>query len=134
MAGMSWLVRQTKAVSMNDAQKKSYDLTTDAAKQLLTLASAMLTLSATFVRDVHPGPASLGLIIAAYVALFTSIVFGLRELFLIVASIGPVDSTDDAAVPLISAIPGLNRAATAQFLFFGAGVALLAAFGFLQVI
>ena len=52
---------------MNDAQKKAYDLTTDAAKQLLTLASAMLTLGAAFVRDVHPGPTSLGLIIAAYI-------------------------------------------------------------------
>jgi len=119
---------------MNEAQKKSYDLTADACKQLLTLASAMLVLGATFVRDSHPPPIPLGLIIGAYISLFASICFGLRELFLIVASIGPVESPKDAAVPLITSIPGLNLAATAQFCFFGAAVALLAGFGLLEVL
>lgn len=119
---------------MNDAQKKAYEVTTDAAKQLLTLASAMLTLGATFVRDVHPHSVQLGMMIGAYVALLTSVLFGLRELFLIVASIGPVESPKDSAVPLITSIPGLNQAATAQYMFFGAGVALLAAFGFFQLL
>jgi hypothetical protein len=120
---------------VTEPQKKSYDLATELAKQVLTLASAVLVFAATSLRDaVGTSNVGRGLILGSYVALFTSIAFGFRVLTILTVVLADVKGNDDDAIPVVTKIPALIGCASWQKRFFGAGVALLGLFGFLRLL
>jgi hypothetical protein len=118
---------------MNDAQTKSYDLATETAKQLIGLAAGMLTFGAAFMTDLRPTHEWRGVIVGSYVALFVSIAFGTRLLYVVTLVCAEIKTANDDDVPVVTRIPGVRTSARAQYVFFATASALLAAFGFSQL-
>jgi hypothetical protein len=79
---------------MNDAQKKSYEMAAEVSKQLITLASAMVTFAVAFSKGFHSVGSMSGFIAGAYVALFVSILLGVRVLYVLTSSLGGIQSDD----------------------------------------
>lgn len=117
---------------MNEPQKKAYDVAIDVTKQLLTLASGTLIFSATLIRDQGDASGRV-LIIGSYLALFISILSGVRILYVITAVLSSISSTNDDAVPKVVAVPGVRRAAFWQHCLFAVGLVLLGVFGVAQL-
>jgi hypothetical protein len=115
---------------MIDPQKMSYGFATDVSKQLITLASAMLTFGAAFAHNIQPRGLWSGLIVASYIALFASIIFGIRALFVITRVLAEVQSDEASATPIVTRIPGVKRSLALQWSFFATAAVFLGVFGF----
>jgi hypothetical protein len=116
---------------MNEAKKKTYDYAIEACKQQMTLAAAILTLTATLVKDIFktPTPIAIGLMAAVWISLLVSLLFGIRLLLQITSCLGDVNVDDDEAVRCLPRVPGVKISVRVQYGFFFVGLVLLVAFG-----
>lgn len=116
---------------MIEAKRKTYDYAVDTCKQEIALASAMLTLTATLIKDIFKNlqPPAIGLMSGVWLSLFVSILFGARLLRQITSCLGDVAVDDDEAVRPLGSVPGVRTSMRAQNHFFLLAVGLLVAFG-----
>jgi hypothetical protein len=118
-----------------EAKKKTYDYAVETCKHEITLASAVLTLTATLIKDVfkHPSWPAIGFMSGAWLSLFVSIVFGTRLLRQITSCLGDIEVDDNAAVRRLATVPGVLVSMRAQNRFFLGALALLIAFGLANI-
>jgi hypothetical protein len=117
---------------VNDPQKKAYDLATEVTKQLLTLSSGTLVFAATLLRDQAAHGMIRVAIVACYIALFISILSGIKVLYVITVMLASIKSNDDNEVPKITCNPAIRKAALIQQASFMTGLVLLSIFGLSQ--
>jgi hypothetical protein len=103
-------------------------------KQLIILASAMITFATTFTKALQSTGLGSLLIVLTYLTLFISILLGVRVLFILTNALGGVESDEPIAVPTLIMIPTVRIALPAQYCFFAAGLAFLALFGVWQAL
>ena len=102
--------------------KKAFDFSADLTKQMITLATGIITLTITFNKDfmTHPGNGPKGYAYIAWYFFLTSIAFGVLTL---AALTGNLDAKDKTAAPTIYA-PNIVVLSIVQFLTFGIGMFL----------
>lgn len=122
-------------IKFNTRKQKSFDYTSEAAKQLITVATAITVFSVTFNKEVAGGqPGSMAetnkwLLVTAWVYFFISILGGLLTIYLLV---GQLDSGEDDTT--LSSNPSIwnkpiNFAMIFQQLSFVCGLFFTAIFG-----
>jgi len=116
---------------MNPRVEKAFDFAQETTKQLITLATAVIALTITFLTDVAKD-ASAGTALwlqAAWVFYLVSIAFGIFTLMALTGTLGDLDADGP---PSINARNILMLAKGQVFCFFAA-VALTLVFGFKAV-
>jgi hypothetical protein len=107
---------------MSDWKDKAFTFAQDTIKQLMTLATAVLTLTLTFHKEFLPAGSTVakGWLVAAWIAELLSIVAGVWALLAMTGSLG--DATDQAPAD----VWGSNVAIPAgiAILLFAGGLAL----------
>ena len=115
---------------MNEQQKKAFDFAQDTSKQLITLATAILSLTITFAKDfvgsVHGCPRLLAIL--SWALFLVSIGFGLLTLMALTGSLERADS--ESTTPSIRA-KNVTAPAIAQVLSFFLALLLTVWFGVL---
>jgi hypothetical protein len=101
--------------------KKAFDFSADLTKQLITLATGIITITITFSHDFvkNPAAAPKGLAYTAWYFFLASIFFGILTLS---ALTGDLDAKDKTAEPTIFK-PNIIIFSVPQFLTFFAGLA-----------
>lgn len=116
---------------MDDQLKAAFASATDAVKGTLSLSTALLALSVTFMKDLnkHPTSAAVWTLEFSWIMLFVSAVLGVATLMAITGSLARTATlTGEALYSRNIRLP-----MTAHFLCFLTGVASTAAFGMLSV-
>lgn len=117
---------------MSDRDKKAYELAADVVKQILGLATAIVAVTATLLKDVisvHV-PLSWTVIVGAWTLLIISIGFGIRTLQWLATNMwGP----DDVRLPQLNDA-NLVRAARIHVATFVVALILLAIFGMIELL
>lgn len=74
-----------------DAKEKSFEFASDLTKQLITLSTAIITLTVTFSKDVFPAEAECyrGWMVAAWILYLFSIIFGIWTLMALTGTLEP---------------------------------------------
>ena len=62
------------------------------------------------------------LIVICYVALFISVLAGIRVLYILTIKLSEIRNTDDDAVPVVTAVPSIRKAAFMQHSAFSLGI------------
>jgi len=116
---------------MNPRVEKAFDFALDATKQLITLATAVIALTITFLTDVaKDAPAGTAVWLQiAWILYLVSIAFGI---FTVAALTGALANLDAEEPPSINA-GNIRFLAGAQVLSFFVGIALTMVFGFKAV-
>lgn len=111
----------------DELKKKAFDFASDTTKQLITIATALIALSITFL-DSLGGSGSKVILLLCWIALFLSVLFGVATLMALTGTLEKCTEKDD---PIPLSIYGLNvkRPSFLQILFFLLGLFLLAVFG-----
>jgi hypothetical protein len=113
---------------MDDQTKAAFASAADSSKQLITLATAMLTLEVTFSKNIleTPGPLAQFLIAISWVCLLLSVLAGVLTLLALTGSLGST-----TAPPTAGGINSSNitRPAMFQVVLFLAGLLLTVVFG-----
>ena len=121
-------------MAMDDQAQKAFDFAAELAKQLITLATGVIALSATFLTDImgYKGtgsggtPPGFGVLIAGWGLLFLSVVGGVAVLMALTGELEPLQA--GSRKPSTRG-PNVVRPAIFQIVTFLAGLALLIAFG-----
>lgn len=108
---------------MEENIKKAFDFAADLIKQLITLSTAIIALTVTFAKDIFPesGDCFLDWLVAAWIAYFLSIFFGVWALMALTGTLDPLNANNRG----LSIQGGNCRLPTGlQILAFLAGLAL----------
>jgi hypothetical protein len=110
-------------MTVESAREKSFEFAQDTTKQLITLATAIVALTITFVRDLAQAAPNWSLYVLAigWLAYFVSILFGVFTLMTLTGAVHHVQATIDE--------DSLRKMAVGQVLAFIAGTALAIVFG-----
>lgn len=108
---------------MDEYKKKSFDLAAEATKQLITLSTAVLALTATLV-DKHLLEASKALVVFSWLVFLASLIFGIATLL---ALTGTLASADKPGQPPSVMAPNIRVLAVLQIGFFLLGMSLIIA-------
>ena len=77
---------------LNDVQMKAFEVAVDTSKQLVTLSTAILTVTVAFTKDIvgieNLGTRGHGALVAAWVAFTASVLFGAWFLYATVGTLG----------------------------------------------
>jgi hypothetical protein len=98
---------------LDDRVKESFAFARDTTKQLLTLSTAILTLTVTFQADIvaDQSAATIDLLTAAWIAYLVSIVFGLATLMMLTGTLAA--TADDASINTLQIrVPAILQAIT----------------------
>lgn len=113
---------------MDESLKKAFDFAADLAKQLITLATGIVTITITFSKDFlsqPPTPVEKTLAMFAWFAFLFSIVCGILTLM---ALTGTLDQRPGTACPISIQGSNVRIPARLQILSFLAGLILTIAF------
>jgi hypothetical protein len=107
-----------------DREEKAFDFAQDIVKQIVTLSTAIITLTVTFLKDVLPKGTDTGLLELAWFGYLVSIFFGLITLMAMTGRL--TDSTGDINGGMIRLLAvmqiGIFFVALGLTLFFGTEV------------
>lgn len=95
--------KTTNEASFSDRLKKAFDFASDSSKQLITLATGIVTLTITFAKDIFTGaPTSLKyLLAAAWLLYLVSILGGLATLLALTGTLEPITEEEKKKEPSI---------------------------------
>ena len=112
---------------MDEQTKAAFASAADSSKQLITLATAMLTLEVTFSKNIleTPGPLAQFLIAISWVCLLLSVLAGVLTLLALTGSLG--STTTPTAGGINSS--NITRPAMFQVVLFLVGLLLTVVFG-----
>lgn len=95
---------------LSERAKKAFDFAADTTKQLITISTAVITLTVTFSKNVYQNiPSSL---IASWIFYFLSILFGVFTLLTLTGTLGKEDSSPTNIYISIIRIPSLAQLMT----------------------
>jgi hypothetical protein len=116
---------------MNPRVEKAFDFAADATKQLITLSTAVIAVTITFLTDVaKDAPAGTAVWLqVGWILYLLSIAFGILTLLALTGTLADLDAEEP---PSINA-RNIRRLAAGQVLSFFAAVALTLVFGFKAV-
>jgi hypothetical protein len=117
-------------MSSDDKAMKAFDVAIDVAKQLLTLATAVITVTITFSKDILGGATNgrMTLLAVAWLFFFISILGGVWFLYAASGSISEMNNTPRKIYDLNTAIPmGIQQVC------FVIGLALTGIFGIMAI-
>ena len=111
---------------MDDRLAKAFDFSQDAAKQLITLSTAIVALTITFYKDFATGAGQLSKVLVAigWGFFLLSIVFGVMHLFQLTGALAP---KDDAPLKLHHLAADISLGAQQVFFVVGLFFTVLAA-------
>jgi hypothetical protein len=108
-----------------DFAAKAIDVCNETVKQLITVASGVVTISITFLKDLKPTPRERRLLVSSWVMLLLSVVMGILTLQALVGNLGA-----RARAPQAQLFDTNDRwSATLQEVLFLCGLALLMRYG-----
>lgn len=112
---------------MDEATKLGFEFAKEVATELITLSTALLTLTITFTKEMFKAAPGKGqrLLPTAWAAHVLSIAFGVLSLMALTGTLMPVDLATRALV----FGPNIRRPAAIQILFFFLGTVLLFVYG-----
>ena len=113
---------------MDEFRNKAFDFAADLAKQLITLATGIITITITFAKDFLPrgaAPAAKLWAMCAWYAFLISIVCGV---WMLMALTGTLDQKPGQSYPISIRGSNVTIPATLQILFFLAGLLLTIVF------
>lgn len=114
-------------MTLDPGVAKAFDFAQEASKQLISLATAIIALTITFLTDVvAEGEGASGLLKAAWVLFLISVLFGVVALL---AMTGNLERPNEGGAPTVYS-PNIVLFAGGQVLTFVAGLVLTLAFGF----
>jgi len=113
---------------LDEAAKKAFDFASETTKQILTLCTGIIALTITFSKDfVHQVPSgAIAFLVWAWLAYFTSIVFGIWTLMALTGTLQP--KAGSVTPPRIWG-SNVTAPATLQVLSFLTGLILTILFG-----
>lgn len=111
-------------MALSPEQQKAFDFASDATKQLITVATGVVTATVLFSSGLDTRSRAWGL--ASWIALTLSVVFGLMTLLNLT---GNLQNATDAKPASINA-KGIRQFSQIQIALFLVGVVLMVAFGF----
>jgi hypothetical protein len=118
------------AVSTTDWRAKSFDVLSDATKQLITIATGVIAATVIFSKDLTLAARVTALL--SWIALTTSVACGCAVLLNISGQLRRAAENNPPTVPTIAA-DGIRKSSIWQICAFVAGVLLLFIFGFLAL-
>lgn len=116
---------------INNFREKSFDFAADVSKQLITLSTAIITVTITFSKDVLGGAVEYRYwLLAAWIAFIFTILCGIWTLMALTGTLEPIENSENGA-----SINGKNIRfpAILQILFFIAALALTITYGFKSI-
>ena len=114
-------------MNFEEHQKKAFDFAADYSKQLITLATAVITFMVTFVQDVFSGPAfwQKVFLLAAWGLYLLSIGFGIWKQMALTGNLAPQAGSPDFNINTTN----IKVPAIAQIVAFFLAISLTAIFG-----
>ena|ERR1700682_403747 len=109
---------------MDDRLKKAFDFSADLTKQLITLATGIITLTITFSKEFLNHNAPRALVYWAWYCFLASVAMGIMTLSALTGNLDAKDKTK----PLTIYASNIVFFSVAQFLTFGAGLVLTVLF------
>lgn len=118
---------------MDERQKKAFDFVSDYTKQLITLATGIITFMVTFLSDEvkSSGMASKSLLVLSWLLFTLSICFGIMRLMALTGNLDPVKTGTAPNLTITS--PNVRNTGRAQIVLFLAGLVLSMIFGLMQL-
>jgi hypothetical protein len=95
---------------MKENQKKAFDFAADTTKQLITISTAIITLTVTFSKDILGGAENITkpLLIWTWVAFICSIIFGVVTLMTLTGTLQPMNKCKNSKQSKTEEIPNEN--------------------------
>lgn len=117
--------------AMDDKSKAAFTSATETVKNTLTLSSAILTVSVTFVKDINKSPTNIQVCIleSSWVALLVAVAACVATLMAITGTLARASTADASALYRSNVRIPMSLAVWA----FLAGIALTATYGMLSV-
>ena len=118
---------------LEERQKKAFDFVSDYTKQLITLATGIITLTVTFLGDELKASSvwSKSLLIASWGLFTLSICFGIMRLMALTGNLDPIKQGTKPNLTITSA--NVRKTGMAQILAFALGLFLSVVFGIFQL-
>ncbi|MFL5788956.1 MAG: hypothetical protein ACJ748_12935 [Flavisolibacter sp.] len=125
---------------MTDEQNKAFEFAADLTKQLITLATAILTLSVGFLKDITENIKTFDryLLIFIWILFLLSIIFGILTLMALTGNLDPLSKKNSGVavqVPPVLTITSSNVTFTAKFqiILFVIALGATCYFGYLTI-
>lgn len=126
---------------MDEQERLAFDFARDTTKQLITLSTAIITISVTFSKDIFGNPDlfTKGLLVAVLLVFLLSVVFGVWTLQALTGSLGAAsgrtdkEQDDTASAPSIYG-SNITKPSFWQIFTFVAALGLTVCFGIRSII
>ena len=115
---------------MDDQVKLAYEFASDLSKQLITLSTAILALTATFTKDLLKTRRWNLLLVLAWIGYLSSLVFGIMSLMALTGELAPVDQSASS----IHLGPVPRRMAEWQIYAFGLSTLAIVGYGTINLL
>ncbi|HJP66754.1 MAG TPA: hypothetical protein VKA30_10680 [Actinomycetota bacterium] len=125
---------------MAEAKSAAFESYRDMTKQAVTLATGVLALTVTFVKDVVKEVTALerGVLLIGWLALVLSVVFGVLTLMAISGALHCIENEDsqpcaELPKPITIYASNVRTQSAIQLVLFGLGILILILFGLLTI-
>lgn len=100
---------------MDEPVKMAFEFSSRVAIELITISTAIITLTVTFAKDIFKSKSSgiRGFLFCAWLIYFISIVAGVMTLMTLTGALQPKDKVQDASASPTNAVMGTNTIASA---------------------